>query len=304
MKYTILQFIPIIILFLLLSYPEQFVLFSNLSFGRLIAVLIIIFYSSLDKYMGLFVCGLVILFYQSDYVENMRAISENFMELSYSYLNIENAETTKTTQFLIQSVIAGPTSFTFTVISLSTSDENLSALVPPYPKYNVYIDPAGSAGPTGVTGPTGPAAPAGSRSIFVRFGTGGTIEQVFAPFGLTTGNIAGGFFTETTGDIAIDTTNKKIILSNVISDCVSITGMGLQPGSGPSNWVPIPASNYGNGPGFITMTYVLNPNLPYKSVILDNLDYTLINGGNPNVADSSQNSSLAGYNCILTLYFL
>ena len=52
------------------------------------------------------------------------------------------------------------------------------------------------------------------------------------------------------------------------------------------------------------MTYVLNPNLPYKSVILDNLDYTLINGGNSNVADSSQNSSLAGYNCIITLYFL
>jgi hypothetical protein len=98
MKYTILQFIPIIILFLLLSYPEQFVLFSNLSFGRLIAVLIIIFYSSLDKYMGLFVCGLVILFYQSDYVENMRPISENFMELSYSYLNIENTEKIENTE--------------------------------------------------------------------------------------------------------------------------------------------------------------------------------------------------------------
>lgn len=95
MKYTILQFIPIIILFLLLSYPEQFVLFSNLSVGRLLAVLIIIFYSSLDKYTGLFVCGLVILFYQSDYVENMRPISENFMELSYSYLNKENVENTE-----------------------------------------------------------------------------------------------------------------------------------------------------------------------------------------------------------------
>jgi len=91
MKYTILQFIPIIILFLLLSYPEQFVLFSNLSFGRLIAVLIIIFYSSLDKYLGLFVCGLVILFYQSDYVDNMRVISENFTELSYEFLNIVDA---------------------------------------------------------------------------------------------------------------------------------------------------------------------------------------------------------------------
>lgn len=100
MKYTILQFIPIIILFLLLSYPEEFVLFSNLSFGRLIAVLIIIFYSSLDKYLGLFVCGLVILFYQSDYVENMRTITENFTELSYSILN--NSEIPKVSQKIME----------------------------------------------------------------------------------------------------------------------------------------------------------------------------------------------------------
>ena len=93
MKYTILQFIPIILLFLLLSYPEQFALFSNLSLGRLIAVIIIVFYSSLDKYVGLLVCGLVILFYQSDYVENMKPFSENFVELSYSYLH--NGDTTQ-----------------------------------------------------------------------------------------------------------------------------------------------------------------------------------------------------------------
>jgi hypothetical protein len=107
MKYTILQFIPIIILFLLLSYPEQFVLFSNLSFGRLIVVLIIIFYSSLDKYLGLFVCGLVILFYQSDYVENMRVISENFTDLSYAFLNnvettIKNSEIAKVSQKIME----------------------------------------------------------------------------------------------------------------------------------------------------------------------------------------------------------
>jgi hypothetical protein len=87
MKYTILQFIHIIILFILLTYPEQFVLFSNSSFGRLIAVLIIIFYSSLDKYLGLMACVLIILFFQSDYVENMRSMNENFTDLSYFMLN-------------------------------------------------------------------------------------------------------------------------------------------------------------------------------------------------------------------------
>ena len=80
--------------------------------------------------------------------------------------------------------------------------------------------------------------------------------------------------------------------------------MGLLAGVGPSNWAPIAASNYGSGPGFISMRYIISTTTPFKTVILDNLDYTLINGGNPNVADSSQNTNLAGYNCILTLYFL
>jgi len=92
MKYTILQFIPIILLFLLLSYPEEFVVFSNLSIGRLLATIIIIFYSSLDKYLGLLVCGLVILFYQTDYVDTKRLFSENFTELNYSSIYKEIAK--------------------------------------------------------------------------------------------------------------------------------------------------------------------------------------------------------------------
>jgi len=44
---------------------------SNTILGRFIAVLIILLYSSADKFVGLFVCLLVILFYQTDYVEGM-----------------------------------------------------------------------------------------------------------------------------------------------------------------------------------------------------------------------------------------
>jgi c-di-AMP phosphodiesterase-like protein len=87
MKYTIVQFIPIIIFFLWVSYPQEFVVFSNFSIGRFIAVCIIIFYSSLDKYLGLFICGLVILFYQAGYIENMNNVREHFQDIAYSMMN-------------------------------------------------------------------------------------------------------------------------------------------------------------------------------------------------------------------------
>jgi hypothetical protein len=73
-----IQFIPIIIIFMLLSYSKQFVNFSFTILGKLIAIMIIIFYSYNDIILGLCVCGLVILYYQSDYVENMLNMDDYF----------------------------------------------------------------------------------------------------------------------------------------------------------------------------------------------------------------------------------
>ena len=72
----IIQFIPIIMIFTLLKFSKVFVDFSFTILGKLLAVLIIIFYSTIDIMVGLCVCGLVILYYQSDYVENMLNISD------------------------------------------------------------------------------------------------------------------------------------------------------------------------------------------------------------------------------------
>jgi hypothetical protein len=72
----IIQFIPIIIIFTLLKFSQDFVNFSFTILGKLLAILIIIFYSAIDIMVGLCVCGLVILYYQSDYVENMLNISD------------------------------------------------------------------------------------------------------------------------------------------------------------------------------------------------------------------------------------
>ena len=71
MKYTIAQFIPIILIFILLTYPYKLANFSQSILGKFIAVSMIIFYTHLDKIIGLFVCSLIIFYYQQDNVENM-----------------------------------------------------------------------------------------------------------------------------------------------------------------------------------------------------------------------------------------
>jgi energy-coupling factor transporter transmembrane protein EcfT len=73
----IIQFIPIIIIFVLLKFSKQFVSFSFTILGKFIAIMIIIFYSSIDLIVGLFVCCLVILYYQSDYLENMLNLDDS-----------------------------------------------------------------------------------------------------------------------------------------------------------------------------------------------------------------------------------
>jgi len=76
------QFIPIIFIFLLFTYPKTVVTLSHSVLGRLVAVFIIIYYSLLDKYLGLLVCGLTIFYYQMDYVEGMlETMNENFDNL-------------------------------------------------------------------------------------------------------------------------------------------------------------------------------------------------------------------------------
>ena len=71
MKYTIAQFIPIIMIFLFLSRTQEFLEFSKTIIGKVVAVFIIIFYVAIDKIVGLLICGLVILFYKTYNLEGM-----------------------------------------------------------------------------------------------------------------------------------------------------------------------------------------------------------------------------------------
>ena len=71
MKQILIEFIPIILIFLLLTYTEKMITWSNTSLGKLMIISIVLFYASIDKLYGILVCLLFILFYQSDTVENM-----------------------------------------------------------------------------------------------------------------------------------------------------------------------------------------------------------------------------------------
>jgi hypothetical protein len=72
----LLNFLPIIIIFLLVTYSIEMAQWSHTILGKLAAVLLILFYTRLDILSGLVVCALVILYYQSDYVEGFIPQSE------------------------------------------------------------------------------------------------------------------------------------------------------------------------------------------------------------------------------------
>ena len=71
MKFVLIEFIPILLLFFFVSYTDNFIKLSNTVLGRLFAVVIILFYISFDLMHGLLACAIIVLFYQSDIVENM-----------------------------------------------------------------------------------------------------------------------------------------------------------------------------------------------------------------------------------------
>jgi len=80
LKILILNFIPIFLLFALLTYSEKFIHISGSVLGKLLAVFIILFYSSIDIIHGILAAALIILYYQSDIVEGMINKNENEYE--------------------------------------------------------------------------------------------------------------------------------------------------------------------------------------------------------------------------------
>lgn len=76
-KTLLVNFIPIFLLFALLSYTEKFIHISGSVLGKLFAVVIVLFYTSINILHGVLAAALVILYYQSDIVESMISTYES-----------------------------------------------------------------------------------------------------------------------------------------------------------------------------------------------------------------------------------
>jgi hypothetical protein len=50
--------------------PEKFLLIADTIYGKLVAVIMIILYTSINNIYGLFVCLLVVYYYQTVYIAN------------------------------------------------------------------------------------------------------------------------------------------------------------------------------------------------------------------------------------------
>jgi hypothetical protein len=84
------EIIPIIIFFAFYVYSDETLDFSQGYFGKLIFIAIIVFYTSVHPIYGLFVCSLVILYYQSDIVKRDDEFISYFTPPEFVNLDIDN----------------------------------------------------------------------------------------------------------------------------------------------------------------------------------------------------------------------
>jgi len=105
MKATIAQFIPIILIVIMLTYSREFVQFSHSILGKVAAIALVLFYTHLDKYLGVVLCLFVIVYYQSDYVENMLNTDDIMNEMAESMNEITSGRKVKETESKIDKII-------------------------------------------------------------------------------------------------------------------------------------------------------------------------------------------------------
>ena len=65
----IYQLTPLLLVFLYLAHRDDFISISNTVLGKFIAIALIILYTTIDKYLGLFVCALIITYYYNGILE-------------------------------------------------------------------------------------------------------------------------------------------------------------------------------------------------------------------------------------------
>ena len=87
-----LNFLPMLLLYLIAAYSPEVAVISHTILGKTIAVALILIYVYIDTISGLLACALVILYYQTDYVEAFH--SDN---MPLKVMNVLEKETEKET---------------------------------------------------------------------------------------------------------------------------------------------------------------------------------------------------------------
>ena len=88
---------------MLLSYSREFVEFSQTMLGKITGVAIVMFYTHLDKYIGLVLCLILIIYYQSDFVEN-RLNTDNIMNKMFENFEQQKVKEVKEKMSTIEEV--------------------------------------------------------------------------------------------------------------------------------------------------------------------------------------------------------
>ena len=76
----IAKILPIILFYIFFAYSDKMLLMSITPLGRFIAILLILFYTSIHTLYGIIMALLVIFYYQMDFVEGMPTMNANHMK--------------------------------------------------------------------------------------------------------------------------------------------------------------------------------------------------------------------------------
>jgi hypothetical protein len=82
--------VPIVLLYMFLAYTKDTILFSNTPVGKFIAICIIAYYTNVNIFYGVFVCMLILVYYQTDLVEDILHMEHSdFIESRLTEMNAE-----------------------------------------------------------------------------------------------------------------------------------------------------------------------------------------------------------------------
>ena len=110
----IAEMIPILIFYFIFADPDRFLLFSITSLGRLVAILVILFYTCIHMSYGFMVCIFVIFYYQTDMVESISTVKPMSAAWTGSYetgLFKQNTALEMSSSDLL--IISSPSAFDF-----------------------------------------------------------------------------------------------------------------------------------------------------------------------------------------------